>query len=34
VGILRDVSERTTIEREIRKGKDFLTMIREIISPE
>jgi PAS domain S-box-containing protein len=27
VGILRDVSERTTIEREIRKGKDFLANV-------
>lgn len=29
VGILRDVSERKTIVREIRKGKDFLTNIIE-----
>ncbi len=29
VGILRDVSERTIIEREIRKGKDFLANVIE-----
>jgi len=29
VGILRDMSERRNIEREIRKGKDFLTNIIE-----